>query len=156
MRTYRRLYEIGKKFNATLDLTTILHLATQFVLYELNFERCFVLLRDPGTAGFSVKAMDGYYAEAESRKILRLVLCEDSLLLALLPVGAENLLCAPDCDSHDLRSFRSLFGMDEYVVLPLGGEPKNPIGLLVAGNTAENAHYQSRIVRDSETMLGLA
>src|SRR5215468_8108078 len=79
MRTYRRLYEIGKKFNATLDLTTILHLATQFVLYELNFERCFVLLRDPGTTGFSVKAMDGYYAEAENRKILRLVLHDDSL-----------------------------------------------------------------------------
>ena len=46
--------------------------------------------------------------------------------------------------------------MDEYVILPLGGEPKNPIRLLVAGNTAGRAPYQRRVVQDGETLLGLA
>jgi two-component system NtrC family sensor kinase len=38
----------------------------------------------------------------------------------------------------------------------LGGEPKNPIRLLVAGNTAAQAHYQRRVVQEGEALLGLA
>jgi class 3 adenylate cyclase len=155
MRAYRQLYEISKKFNATLDLTTILQLAAQFVLYELNFERCLVLMRQAEATGFSVQAMDGYYDDAESHDVARLVLHVDSPALAPLYAGVERVLSRPDCDSGELRSLRRLFGMDEYVVLPLGGEPRNPAGLLVAGNTAERAHYQSR-VQDGEAVLGLA
>jgi hypothetical protein len=51
---YRQLYELGKKFNTTVDLTTILQLAAQFVLYELNFERCLVLLKQPDANIFSI------------------------------------------------------------------------------------------------------
>lgn len=156
MRTYRQLYEIGKKFNATLDLTTILQMAAQFVLYGLNFERTLVLMRQAETACFSVEATDGYYDSAESRNIARLVLRVDSLALAPLCDGVERVLCTPDCGSGELRSLRCLFGLDEYVILPLGREPKNPVGLLVAGNTAERAHYHSRVVQEGEAMLGLA
>jgi GAF domain-containing protein len=156
MRAYRQLYEIGKKLNATLDLTTILQLAAQFVLYELNFERCLVLRRQAEATGFSVEAMDGYYDDAESHSIARLVLPADSSALAPLYAGFERVLSGPDCDSGELRSLRRLFGMDEYVILPLGGEPRNPTGLLAAGNTAERAHYQSRVVQDGEAILGLA
>ena len=63
MRIYRGLYEIGKKFNATFDLTDVLQLATQFVLYELNFERCLVLLRRPEGTAFRVHSLEGYYHE---------------------------------------------------------------------------------------------
>jgi hypothetical protein len=156
MRTYRQLYEIGKKFNTTLDLTTILHMAAEFVLYGLNFERALVLMRPTETACFSVEAMDGYYDDAESRDIARLVLRTDSLALAPLYDGDERVVCSPDCGSGELRSLRHLFGMDEYVILPLGVEPKNPVGLLAAGNTAEGAHFHSRIVQEGEAMLGLA
>src|SRR5205814_5459394 len=37
-----------------------------------------------------------------------------------------------------------------------GGEPKNPIRLLVAGNTAGRAPYQRRVVQEGEALLGLA
>ena len=78
--------------------------------------------------------------------------------MALAPLydGDERVVCSPDCGSGELRSLRHLFGMDEYVILPLGGEPKNPVGLLAAGNTAEGAHFHSRIVQEGEGMLGLA
>ena len=78
--------------------------------------------------------------------------------MALAPLydGDERVVCSPDCGSGELRSLRHLFGMDEYVILPLGGEPKNPVGLLAAGNTAEGAHFHSRIVQEGEAMLGLA
>src|SRR3979490_1054446 len=156
MSAYRQLYEIGKKFNATVDLTTILQLAAQFVLYELNFERCLVLMRQPGATSFSVETMDGYYDDAGSSDIARLVVPVHSLALAPLFVGLEQVLCGPDCDSGALNSFRHVIGMNEYVVLPLSGEPKNPVRLLAAGNTAERAPYQRRIVQDGDAMLGLA
>jgi signal transduction histidine kinase len=156
IRTYRRLYEIGKKFNATFDLTTILVLATQFVLYDLTFERCLVLFRDPGAAGFRVAASDGYYDDATRNDVAKLILPIDAPILVPLFAGSEHVLCPEGCDDGDLRANRRTFGMDEYVVFRMGGEPTDPLSLLVAGNTAERAPYHSAFVPDSETMLGLA
>src|SRR3954454_16601516 len=48
MSAYRQLYELGKKFNTTVDLATILQLASEFALSELNFERCLILFKQPG------------------------------------------------------------------------------------------------------------
>jgi signal transduction histidine kinase len=156
MSSYRQLYELGKKFNATVDLTTILQLATQFVLYELNFERCLFLLKKSGANIFSIETIDGYYDDAESTSIASLVLPTASLALAPLYAGVDRVLCLPDCRRSELTSLRRLIGMDEYVILPFGGEPKNPLRLLVAGNTAGRAPYQSRVVQDGEALLGLA
>src|SRR5882672_2699124 len=156
MSAYRQLYELGKKFNTTVDLTTILQLAAQFVLYDLNFERCLFLLKQSGANIFSIESMDGYYDDAERTSIARLALPTASLALAPLYAGVDRVLCFPDCRRSELTSLRRLFGMDEYVVLPFGGEPKNPLRLLVAGNTAGRAPYQSRVVQDGEALLGLA
>jgi signal transduction histidine kinase len=156
MSAYRKLYELGKKFNTTVDLTAILQLAAQFVLYELNFERCLFLLKQSGANIFSIETMDGYYDDAESISIPRLVLPTASLALAPLYAGVDRVLCLPDCRRSELTSLRRLIGMDEYVILPFGGEPKNPIRLLVAGNTAGRAPYQCRVVQDGEALLWLA
>ncbi len=156
MSAYRQLYELGKKFNTTVDLTTILQFAVQFVLYELNFERCLFLLKQSGSNVFSIEMMDGYYDDAENASIARLALPIASLALAPLYAGVERVLCLPDCRRSELTSLRRLIGMDEYVVLPLGGEPKNPLRLLVAGNTAGRAPYQRRVVQEGEALIGLA
>src|SRR4030088_3081691 len=156
MSAYRQLYELGKKFNTTVDLTTILQLAVQFVLYELNFERCLFLLKQSGSNVFSIETMDGYYDDAEKTSIARLALPTASLALAPLYAGVERVLCLPDCRRSELTSLRRLLGMDEYVILPFGGESKNPIRLLVAGNTAGRAPYQRRVVQEGEALLGLA
>src|ERR687898_987441 len=55
IRIYRHLYEVGKELSATLDLGELLQIATQFVLYQLGFERCVALLYDPGSNIFYVK-----------------------------------------------------------------------------------------------------
>jgi serine phosphatase RsbU (regulator of sigma subunit) len=46
--------------------------------------------------------------------------------------------------------------MAEYVALPLGGEPQQPIGALIAGNSANSSGYHSQIDADSEFVVGLA
>jgi hypothetical protein len=68
---YRQLYEVGKKFNATFDLAEVLQLALEFVLYELNFERCLVFLRSVEAKDYRVQALDGYFDEAAHQNVAR-------------------------------------------------------------------------------------
>jgi serine phosphatase RsbU (regulator of sigma subunit) len=156
IRIYRHLYEVGKKLNATLDLGELLQIAAQFVLYQLGFERCVALLHDPGTNVFYVKAHDGYYEEASQARVMGLRFSVDDPLLAPILADSERIICAEGCDQDDLLAFGQAFEMAEYVAFPMGGESQQPIGLLVAGNTAKSAAYHPHIRADSEYVVGLA
>jgi GAF domain-containing protein len=156
IRIYRHLYEVGKKLNATLDLGELLQVATQFVLYQLNFERCVALLYDPGANTFYVAAHDGYYDEASQERLTALRFSVDDPALALILADQERVICAQGCDQDDLLALGQTLEMAEYVAFPLGGEPQRPIGLLIAGNTASSAAYHPHIEADSEYVVGLA
>jgi serine phosphatase RsbU (regulator of sigma subunit) len=156
IRIYRHLYEVGKEINATLDLGELLQIAAQFVLYQLGFERCVALLYDPGTNIFCVKAHDGYYDEESQARVTGLRLSVDDPLLAPILADSERVICAEGCDQHDLLALGQALGMTEYVAFPLGGEPKQPIGVLIAGNTVNRAAYHPHIRAGSEFVVGLA
>jgi serine phosphatase RsbU (regulator of sigma subunit) len=156
IRIYRHLYEVGKELNATLDLGELLQIAAQFVLYQLGFERCVVLLHDPGSNIFYVKAHDGYYEEASQARVTGLRLLVDDPLLAPILADSERVICAEGCDQGDLLALGQTLGMAEYVAFPLGGEPQHQIGVLIAGNTMNSAAYHPHIRAGSEYVVGLA
>src|SRR5918999_3099602 len=156
IRIYRHLYEVGKELNATLDLGELLQIATQFVLYQLGFERCVALLYDPGTNTFHARAHDGYYDETSQARVMDLRLSVDDPLLAPILADSERVICAEGCDQDDLLALGQAVGMSEYVAFPLGGEPQQPIGVLIAGNTVNSAAYHPHIRGDSEFVVGLA
>ena len=153
---YRHLYEVGKKLNATLDLGEILQITTQFVLYQLNFERCVALLYDPEANTFYVEAHDGYYDEASQERVAAIRFSVDDPVLAPTLAASERVICAEGCDQRELLALGQALEMAEYVAFPLGGEPQQPIGLLVAGNTANSSAYHTQIEADSEFVVGLA
>jgi serine phosphatase RsbU (regulator of sigma subunit) len=154
IRIYRHLYEVGKKLNATLNLGEILRIATQFVLYELGFERCVALLYDPETNSFYVEAHDGYYDEMSQARVTGLRFAVDETALGLILAGRERVICAQEeCDQDDLLALGQVLEMAEYVAFPLGVEPQRPIGLLIAGNSAA---YHTQIQPESEFVVGLA
>jgi PAS domain S-box-containing protein len=157
IRLYRQLYELGKQFTTTtIELGEILQIAIHFVLYELNFERCLVLFRSAEEKAFQVQAMDGYYDEHASQAIAELMLSEEEPVLSQLLGGVKQVICTEDCDQKQLLELGGRFGMDEYILMPLNGEPEHPQGLLVAGNTAEMSSYQARVQPDGESSVGLA
>ena len=156
IRIYRHLYEVGKELNATLDLGELLQIAARFVLYQLGFERCVALLYDPGTNTFNARAHDGYYDETSEARITGLRLSLHDPLLAPILVDSERVICAEGCDQDDLLALGQALGMAEYIAFPLGGEPQQPLGLLIAGNTASNPAYHAQILADSEFVVGLA
>jgi serine phosphatase RsbU (regulator of sigma subunit) len=156
IRIYRHLYEVGKELNATLDLGELLQIAAQFVLYQLGFERCVVLLYDLGTNSFYVKAHDGYYDEASQARVTGLRFSVDDPLLAPILADSERVICAEGCDQHGLIALGQALGMAEYIAFPLGGEPQQPMGVLIAGNSVSSAAYHPQIRADSEYVVGLA
>jgi serine phosphatase RsbU (regulator of sigma subunit) len=156
IRIYRHLYEVGKELNATLDLGELLQIAAQFVLYQLGFERCVALLYDPGTNTFYAKAHDGYYDETSEARVTGLRLSAYDPLLAPILADSERVICAEGCDRHDLLALGQALGMTEYIAFPLGSEPQQPLGVLIAGNTANNPAFHAHIRADSEFVVGLA
>ena len=156
IRIYRHLYEVGKKLNATLNLGEILQIATQFVLYQLGFERCVALLYDPETNTFYVEAHDGYYDESGQSLLTDLRYSVDDPVLALILADRERVICPKGCDQHELVALGKALEMAEYVAFPLGVEPQPSTGLLIAGNTANSAAYRTQIQADSESVVGLA
>ena len=149
LRIYRQLNEVGRKFNSMFDLQEVLQLVTQFVLYELNLERCLILM--PLDQGFQVKALDGYHDEALLKEGTAIDLSSTDPALQPLNADAEFIICPEQCAQLSLVSLCNVFKVDEYVIFPLGAG-----GLLIAGNTADNLDYQNRIQANSESMLGLA
>ena len=157
MRVYRKLYEVGKQFNATFKLEEVLRLAVQFVLYELNFERCVVLVRSDAPAEYRVGALDGYYDEEPRASVEQLVVPVDHPGLARLKSGsADYVLCAPSGDQPALTELGRRLGLDEYLLFPLTGGRGEPSALLVAGNTLTAAPVQARVSAESEVLLGVA
>jgi hypothetical protein len=63
IRLYRQLSEVGKQFDASLELAGILQIIRHFTLRELNFERCLILMRSGDGSAFHVEALDGYRAK---------------------------------------------------------------------------------------------
>jgi serine phosphatase RsbU (regulator of sigma subunit) len=156
IRIYRHLYEVGKELNATLDLSELLQIAAQFVLYQLGFERCVALLHDPGSNIYYVRAHDGYYDEASQALVTSLRLSVDDPLLAPILADSERVICVEGCDQDALLAIGQTMGMAEYVAFPLSGEPQQPIGVVIAGNTVNSAAYHPHIRADSEYVVGLA
>jgi GAF domain-containing protein len=156
IRIYRHLYEVGKELNATLDLGEILRVAAQFVLYQLGFERCVALMYELGANSFYVEAHDGYYNETSQARVTGLRITVDDPLLAPILADSERVICAAGCDQDGLIALGQALEMAEYIAFPLGGEPQQPIGVLIAGNSVSSAAYHPQIRADSEFVVGLA
>ncbi len=161
LHTYRQLYALGKSLNQTFDLAASLKLATEFVLYELGFERCLLLLFHSVQQAFEVKALDGYYEDDALATVENLRLLSSDPIVQRLSRDHVNQdhdyeMCLADCEDVMLCEWRSRLGMNEYIVFALRQESEESLGLLIVGNTADRASYHTRITGDAEGFVGLA
>ena len=155
LRIYRQLYEIGKQLNSTVEVAKILGIVTQFVLYELNFERCLVFLQNEADI-FGLVTFDGYYDDESAEAINALQFSDQEPIGQRLLSSLDSTMCSSSCCDPSLEMLKAMFKLEEYVVFPLGASAKTPLGFVVVGNTAENAAYQTPIEADNIAMLGLA
>ncbi|MEL6334782.1 MAG: hypothetical protein AAFQ76_19615, partial [Cyanobacteria bacterium J06626_26] len=64
LKTYQKLTDLGNALNQACDSDTVIDLAIEFSLYELEFERCIFFSLNADTQQLYVRAFDGYYDEA--------------------------------------------------------------------------------------------
>uniref|UniRef100_A0AAU1I9Q5 histidine kinase n=1 Tax=Streptomyces sp. NBC_00180 TaxID=2903632 RepID=A0AAU1I9Q5_9ACTN len=156
VRLYRQLYELGRRFNAANDIEAILDRVMHFCVYELNFSRCVILVRSQDKPELTVRMADGYYEKRDRQRIHELRLPLDEAALEPVLSRGEQVVCPASCVDASLTALGGKIGMGEYVVVPLGGEPNTPSGLLAVGNGEERVRYFTRIVAEGDALVGLA
>ncbi|MBK6847542.1 MAG: response regulator [Proteobacteria bacterium] len=156
VKVYRRLSEIGHQFNGARSADVIVDLAVRFIVYELNFERVALFLREPpGGHAFTVRRTEGYYDQGERDALSSYVLADDDArLVELLLEGRRLIVTHGEAGSMPSGIGREL-GMDEFFAHPIGGEPGRVMGILLVGNSMAKARYQTRVRVDSNFAVGL-
>jgi signal transduction histidine kinase/CheY-like chemotaxis protein len=152
---YKKLYDFGKKMNATVNIDEIVKACIEFVLYALNFERCIFLLRNENLRLFETVDFDGFYEEEKNTKISGWSIAEGHHLIQHLLEGNDAVACQPDSGDDTLIQLGRQIYLVEYIAFPVGGDVTNPLGLFIVGNGEANLDYYSRIQPDSQFMLGL-
>ena len=153
---YRKLYELGKSFNQTFNLSEVFELTKQFMLYELEFERCLILLFNSTDRRFNTEAYDGFYELSEAAAAQALTIPSNADLLQRLTLDKDYDICLENSEDDGLCEWRSHLGMHEYVVFALRHEADVPLGLLIVGNTQDRAAYHTRVSAAAEGFLSLA
>jgi signal transduction histidine kinase/DNA-binding response OmpR family regulator len=152
VRIYTQLHAVGKQLCSTFDFRAIAEAAVRFVVYELNFERCIVLVGGD-QQGFHTLASDGYFDDDQASAITSLAFPDGDPLLARLYAGADRILVNAASPGPELAS--RLF-VDELLLIALRGNDEGRIsGLLVAGNSEKRWRYHERVEEDAPAALGL-
>jgi signal transduction histidine kinase/CheY-like chemotaxis protein len=152
---YKKLYDTGKKINATVEIDDIVQTCIEFVLYTLNFGCCIVLLRNENQLVFESAYFDGFYDEDQNNKISHLQITGNHHVFQCLLKRKEVVICKPGSGDEALNQFGKQIYLAEYIIFPVGGDSHSPMGLFIVGNGEANRDYYSRIQQNSQSMLGL-
>lgn len=157
-RVYVRLSELARTLNTLLDVDKILHAVVEFGLYGFNFERCVALLEDAAGDGavYRVAAYDGYYDEAESRWIEAVVLTGSEPALASALADPGFVCHAGEGRDADGLALGEQLQLDEYFVFALPRKVGRPLGFIAAGNTRDQARYQTEVAADGEMRVAFS
>ena len=154
LKEYAGLYELNKKFHTIFELPDVFTGAVAYAINNLGFERVLLFRRTDPMDGYTVCAVDGYYDPDEKNAVMALVISREEPLLVSLFDGSGYLVCTEECCRNVLAGYRSILRMDEYLIYLLGS-PAQPLGLLVVGNSGENAGFYRRVQDNESTVLSV-
>ena len=152
---YKRLYEIGKSLNETMEIPQIYDLAVDFATNELNFEKCLIFEHDDKNGWFKIVKSAGYNKPHEQQilKIINLLLSGE--IIEYLRVHAEPLIYTQEKPKEQVaKLLKSLFLKEAYLEL-FGGDVEIPHGVIVVGNGIQSSATFSTIKSNEMVMLAL-
>lgn len=157
---YRQLNEIAKRLKATFVPREILVIAREFMLYDLNFERCLILKHDllsttDSSGVFKTFLWDGY--DDEEAPIDLTLSLSDWPCLGILenPSDGQDFILSPLETPIELN-LGPLFGMDEFILCAVRSAHTHPQYLIVLGNTAHQATLFSRVTNQADYLIVLS
>jgi signal transduction histidine kinase len=150
---YRQLNEIAKRLKTTFEPREILEIAIEFMLYDLNFERCLILNRDStASAAFQALLWDGY--EDDFAPIDLQLSSSDWPCFDALTDGQEFVLSPIDAPIEPNLS--DILGVDEFILCLVQSANSATQYLIVLGNTARRAKLFSRVTAESDYLVVLS
>ncbi len=155
-RVYVRLAEVGRTLTSLLDVDLIAETVTKFVVYGFNYERCVAFLRDERESQFCVHAFEGYYDADSVARLSSASLSGQEVTLAGMD-GDAGFVCyksEPGCPEAD--ALAQLVMLDEYFAFVLPRKGGGILGFLIAGNTREQARYQTEVVAEGEMLVAFS
>jgi signal transduction histidine kinase len=158
---YRQLNEIAKRLKSTFVPKEILEIAMEFILYDLNFERCLILSREVHTddASNRLKAFlwDGYEDDDENLPIDLTLSTSDCSCLELLESQNEgqDFVLSPMNDPIGLN-LGTILGVDEFILCGIRATQTSPQYLIVLGNTKHRAKLFSRVTAQADYLVVLS
>jgi signal transduction histidine kinase len=156
---YQQLNQIGQKYHACLSRPQadreIFRLATEFIIYELNFERALVLAYDAATQRYCPHQWDGYYDETSTQQVEQLALTAATAAVQQLQT-TEYLLVSASSAEPDLLDLGQQIGLDEYLLFGLQFGSGQPQFLVALGNSMAKVKYYARVQPDSELIVVLS
>ncbi len=141
---YRRLYQIGKSLNETVEINSIFNIALQFATVDLNFEKALIFKHDEKNGWFRIDASSGYSNPMELKilKIINLLLSGE--VIEYLRLSRKPIFHSDNQPDHIVAKLsKSLFLTEAYFEL-FGGDIDIPFGLIIVGN-GKNSSSKSSI-----------
>ncbi|MFK8184379.1 MAG: sensor histidine kinase [Phormidesmis sp.] len=170
LRIYRKLYELGNALNQTLNRSEVLTRVTQFVIYELGYERCLIFLFNAEEERFKIVEFDGYYEPEVAQQVETVAMAITAPLIQSLwnlssdinsascqrDSATDYVVCLETEEQSALAEWKLSLCLDEYLAFPLCQDSDAPLGLLIAGNSAAMFPYQTRVSGEEDSVLGVA
>lgn len=149
---YKKLYELNRNISTIFELEMIFAASTEYVIYNLAYERVVFLRQYEQGESFRVCTLDGFYDPAERAAVAEVCLQWQEPGLQALRNGREYLICKTE--EEDQAGLRGRFLMREYLLYPLGPTAK-PHALIAVGNSSENAEFYRAISAEKDALLGM-
>ncbi len=154
VRTYVSLFGFLRNQAIITDSDIILQNIPDYAIHQLHFERCIVLLFDPVSHQHCTKFWAGFASEEATNRVAALCLPGNEPVLGMLKAAQRPIFCFANNTDETLISFGKKIELDEYVVFPL---PIDEVpGLLIVGNTSQQAAHHSRIAPESDSVVVFA
>ena len=157
-RVYVRLAEISRELNVSLDVDKILETVVHFAVYGFNYERCVVFLEDvsEGRRLFRPRAQEGYYEAEDISALMNASLTGNEPALQDVYEEGGFICCSSEHHDQDQQQLGKVFLLDEYFVFALQRKERGVNGFIIAGNTKEQARYQTRVDAADEMLVAFS
>ena len=157
---YAKLAEMGRQLNTLLSVDEMCKILVNFVVYELNFERCVIFLEGDSSSaeGLRVKTHEGYYEDSEVERIEAATLKLEADIMRIFNEEGTH-LCVGETNQCDVGCedciINEKFFVDEFYLFPLMRKEEGIAGCVLVGNSKEQARYQTRVSPDSDMAVPL-
>lgn len=143
---YSQIAAVGHHFNEKLEFNEILTAIDRFVLNLLNYERYLLFLPDPNNPTLLLRRSHGGFLDmAVEEEVKKITLTASLPQFKTFLEGSTRITCDETSSDAGLEEFRKLFRMQEFLIYNLGKTENSLKGVLIVGNTKENANLHQRI-----------